>query len=159
GGLVEEQHARSERQDPGDREALLLAARKRGGRALLAVREADVRQRAVDTRPDLGGRDAPVLEAEGDVVAGPRHDQLGLGVLQDEAGVAAHAQLALLVRRTGAVEQAGQSLEERALPGARRSHQKNALASRDAEIQSPQRPRLAAGVPPPPTARLDGGFA
>ena len=122
GGLVEEQDARAERKDPGDREALLLAARKRGGRAVLAVREADVGERAVDARPDLGGGDAPVLETEGDVVAGARHDELRVRVLEHQTGIATDAELALLVRSAGPVEQAGESLEERALPGARGSH-------------------------------------
>ena len=102
---------------------MLLAARKRGGRAVLAVREADVGERAVDARPDLGGGDAPVLETEGDVVAGARHDELRVRVLEHETGIATDAELALLVRRAGPVEQAGESLEERALPGARGSHQ------------------------------------
>jgi hypothetical protein len=120
GGLVEEQHARSKRQDPGDGEALLLAARERRGRAVLVVWEGDIGERAVHARPDLGSGDAPVLQAERDVVAGARHDKLRVRVLQHEAGVAADAKLALLVRRRP-VEQTGESLEQRALPGARRT--------------------------------------
>jgi hypothetical protein len=63
-----------------------------------------------------------VLEAERDVVARARHDELRLGVLQHEAGVATDAKLALLVRRAAPVEQAGKCLKERALPRARRSY-------------------------------------
>jgi hypothetical protein len=120
GRLVEEQHARPEREDPSDREALLLPARERRGGVVLAVREADVRERAVNARPDLGARDTEVLKAERDVVARACHDELRVRVLQDEAGVAAHAKLALLIRR-GRVEQAREGLEERALPGAGRT--------------------------------------
>ena len=75
----------------------------------------------MDARPDQSGRNAPVLQAKRDVVAGARHDELRLRVLQHEAGVATDTKLALFVRRTGLVEQAGESLKERALPGTRRT--------------------------------------
>ena len=71
----------------------------------------------MDTRPDLGGRDAVILEPERDVVAGTRHDELRLGVLEHEAGMTAHVELALAVAGTR-VEQSGERLEERALTGA-----------------------------------------
>ena len=122
GRLVEEQHPRSEREDPGDGEALLFAAGKRRGRVVLAVGEPDVRERAVDARPDLVRRYAAVLEPECDVVTGARHDELGFRILQDEAGVATDRKLALLVRSAAPIEQAGESLKERALPRAGRSY-------------------------------------
>src|SRR5438105_1489591 len=59
---------------------------------------------AVDARPDLGGGDASILETEGDVVAGARHDELRVRVLEHETGIATDAKLALLVRRAGPVE-------------------------------------------------------
>src|SRR5207302_5938970 len=113
GGLVEEEHARAQREDPGDRKALLLAARKRGGRAVLAIREAHVCERAVDARPDLGGGDAPVLETEGDVVAGARHGELRVRVLEHESGIATDGERGRLVSCAGPIELAGEVLEAR----------------------------------------------
>jgi hypothetical protein len=133
--LVEEQHARSEREDPGDGEALLLAARERRGRAVLAVREPDVPERPMDPRPDLSGWDAVVLETERDIVAGARHDELRLWVLEHESDAAPDDELALLVARAR-IEQARDRLKERALPRARRSQEKDALALVDPEIDS-----------------------
>jgi hypothetical protein len=74
----------------------------------------------MDPRPDLGRRDAVVLKAEGDVVAGARHDQLRLGVLKHEARAAPEHELAFPVP-AGRVEQARERLQERALTGAGRS--------------------------------------
>jgi len=89
---------------------------------VLAVGEPDVRERAVDTRPDLVRRYAAVLEPERDVVTGARHDELGFRILQDEAGVATDRKLALLVRSAAPIEQAGESLKKRALSRAGRSY-------------------------------------
>ena len=61
-----------------------------------------------------------VLEAERDVVARARHDELRLRVLQHEAGAADDAKLALRLA-AGRVEQTRERQEERALPGAGRS--------------------------------------
>ena len=122
GRLIEEQNARSEHEDPGDRESLLLSTRERRGRAIFAVREADVRQRAVDSRPDLRRRDAVVLEAERHVVACAGHDELRFRILQHQAGRALDTELALLLAATAAIKQAGKRVEERALPRARRSY-------------------------------------
>jgi hypothetical protein len=121
-GLVEEEHARPQREDPGDGEPLFLSARERRGRAVVAVREADVRKRAMHPRPDLRRRDAVVLETESHVVSGSRHDQLGLWVLKYEARLPAYAELALLLAPAASVEKSAERLEERALPGAGRSY-------------------------------------
>ena len=86
GGLVEQQQPGAQREDAGQRQPLLLAAGQRAGGGVPAVGEADGGQRLVDPRPDLGRRDAAVLQAERDVVAGPGHDQRGLGVLQHQPG-------------------------------------------------------------------------
>ncbi len=158
GRLVQEQHARSERKDPRDREALFLAARERGGRAVLAVWEADISERPVDTWPDLSGGDAVVLETESDIVAGSCHHELRLGVLEHQARGAAYGELAFLIR-ADRIEQTGDRLKERALPGAGRPQQEDALALVDPQIDSTQGPRPAAGVAPTPAARQDGRFA
>jgi hypothetical protein len=75
----------------------------------------------MDPRPDLGGRDAVVLEAERDIVTGARHDELRLRVLQHQAGVAADVKLALLLAASASVEQSGERQKQRALPRAGRS--------------------------------------
>jgi hypothetical protein len=85
GGLVQQQQSRAPGQHPGEDESLLLPAGERLGLAVAAVREPDGRQRLVHPRPDLGGRQPGVLQAEGDVVPGPRHDQLAVGVLREQA--------------------------------------------------------------------------
>src|SRR5207237_8441610 len=108
--------------DAGDGEALLCPAGKRRGRVVLAVGEPGGRERGGDARPDLVRRYAAVLEPECDVVTGARHDELGFRILQDEAGVATDRKLALLVRTAAPIEQAGESLKERALPRAGRSY-------------------------------------
>jgi hypothetical protein len=135
GRLVQEQHARSERKDPRGREALLLTARERRGRPVLAVWEADISERPVDTWPDVSGRDAVVLETESDIVAGSRHHELRLGVLEHQARSAAYGELALLIP-AGRIEQAGDRLKERALPGTGRSQQEDALALVDPQIDA-----------------------
>jgi hypothetical protein len=121
GRLVKEQHPRTQREDAGDGESLLLTARKRRRRSVLAVREADVAERAMDARPYLGGGDAAVLEAERDIVAGARHDELRLRILQHETGVSVDAELAFLLAASASVEQARESLQKCALPGAGRA--------------------------------------
>ena len=90
---------------------------------IVEMRDVHVRfkgERTVHARPDLRGRDAVVLEAERDVVAGSRHDELRFRVLQHETGAAPHVKLALAVA-TGSVEETGERHKERALPRAGRS--------------------------------------
>jgi hypothetical protein len=135
GRLVQKEHARSEREDPRDGQALLLSTRQRRGRTVLAIGEADVRERAVDSRPDLGTGDAVVFEAERDVVTGSCHHELRLGVLEHETRTAADRELALLVA-TDRIEKAREGPKQRALPGARRSQQEDALAFVDPQIDS-----------------------
>ena len=54
GRLIEDDHARPQRQHRGDREALLLPARKRGGIAMLEIRAARPLR-----APDRGARGSP----------------------------------------------------------------------------------------------------
>jgi hypothetical protein len=61
-----------------------------------------------------------VLEAEGHVVAGARHDELRLRVLEHQAGTAFDPDLALRLAASR-VQQTRERQEERALPGAGRS--------------------------------------
>jgi hypothetical protein len=75
----------------------------------------------MDARPYLGGGDAAVLEAERDIVAGARHDELRFRILQHETGVSVDAELAFLLAASASVEQARESLQKGALPGAGRA--------------------------------------
>ena len=163
GRLVEQQQARTERDRAGDRQTLLLTAGERVGAAVGGIREAHRRERRVHPCPDLRGRHAAVLEPERDVVAGARHDELRLWILEHERGlgaslsrcVAAHQELALALAAAGAVEKTGERLEQRALARAGRAEQQDALAFLDAQIEPAYRPRPPAGVAPAPTARAD----
>ena len=117
----------------------------------------------VDARPDRLGRDASVLEAEGHLVAGPPHDQLGLRVLEQEPGSAARPpwvqavdeQGALRLRPAARVDEAGQRREQRRLAGTGRPEQQDALPWLDDEVHASQRPRATARVPQPPATGLD----
>src|SRR5437899_8217833 len=116
-------------------------------------------------RPDRRGGNAMILEPERDVVAGARHHELRLRILEHDAGrvarVVRHAsvdsELALGLAAAARVEQAGERREERALARARRPEQEHTLAGSDAQIEAADRPGSAPGVTPAPTARLDRG--
>jgi hypothetical protein len=69
GGLVEEEQPRPPGQRAGENQPLLLPTRQRLGRAGAPVPEAHRIHRLVDPGPDLGRRQAGVLQPEGDVVA------------------------------------------------------------------------------------------
>jgi len=114
--LVEEEDLGTEGEDAGECEALLLAARERAGRMVVRIRESDARERSVDTRPDLGGRYATVLEPERHVVAGPGHDELRLRILEDHARSAFDAEVAFGLATTGPVQQARDAEQQGALP-------------------------------------------
>ena len=87
--LVEHEQAGLQRERPGQGEALLLAAGQGVRRTLAPVREVHRGERGVDARPDALRRDASVLEPEGDVVAGPPHHDLRLGILEEQSGAVA----------------------------------------------------------------------
>ena len=73
----------------GSRPGPAAAARRRRGRRSAASRPygKPTAASASSTRaPDLGGRDAAVLQPERDVVAGPGHHERGLGVLHHQPG-------------------------------------------------------------------------
>ena len=70
-----------------------------GRRPVAPVWEAHCVQRRVNTRPDRIGRHAAVLEPERDVVSGPSHDELGVGVLEHDGHPIAG------LRRRASVEQ------------------------------------------------------
>ena len=94
--LVEQQHARLDRQRAGERHALALAAGELRRVARRGSRQADEPQQLVDPRVDLGLRALADRQAEGDVVA-HGHVLEGRVVLEDEADAA------LLRRHAGRV--------------------------------------------------------
>ena len=81
--LVEQQQLRLERQCRREADPLQLAAGELDRLSAPEVERVDRRERAFDTRPDLGGRDAEVLEPEGDLVRDDRHHDLVLRILED----------------------------------------------------------------------------
>ena len=154
GRLVQQQHARTQRQHTGQGQPLPLPARQVRRRAVERHLEPDGVERLAHPSPDLGPRHAVVLQAEGDVVAAPGQHGLRLRVLQQQAGggVAArpgdgagarrtgrHAvdeQAALLLAGAvlGAVEQAGEPREQGRLPGAAGAEQQHPFAGLDLEV-------------------------
>ena len=85
--LVEDEHLGPRRQHPGDREALLLAARQAVRPTALEAVEARPRRAPRARGPHRVERPGAVLEAERDVVLDSLHDQLAGRILEDEADV------------------------------------------------------------------------
>ena len=81
--LVEQQQLRLERERRGEAHPLQLAAGQLDRLSPPEVQRVDRLERALDARPDLGGRDAEVLEPEGDLVRDDRHHDLVLRILED----------------------------------------------------------------------------
>ena len=90
-GLVEDEQARLHGERAGDGDALLLAAGEACGVGLGEGAHGDAVELAADAALDLGGLDAEVLGAEGDVVLHDRGDDLVVGVLEHEAEALARA--------------------------------------------------------------------
>jgi hypothetical protein len=164
GRLIEQEEAGREGQGRRERQPLLLAAGKRVGRAVAAVWEVDGRQRGVDPPPDGVGRNASVLEAKGDLVAGAGHHDLRLGILEEEpAPISGKAwlesvdeQRPLRLDRRRIVEP-GDGGQERRLAGAGWAEEKDALARLDDQVDLAEGPRTAPGLADPPSARDDRG--
>jgi hypothetical protein len=165
GRLVEHQQSGPQGEGSGECQPLELTSREGERRPLDAVREVDGRQCRIDAGADAVGRDAPVLESEGHVVAGAAHDDLGLRVLEEQAAAVAcqarvdavHEQRSLGLGSTGRVDQPGQRHQEGRLAGARRAEQQDPLPRLDDEVDTAERPRPAAWVPEAPVASLDAG--
>jgi hypothetical protein len=129
GRLVEHQETWAQCQRPGQGQTLLLAPRQRVGWTLAPVREVDGGQGRIHTRPDAVGRDASVLEPEGDVVTGAPHHDLGFGILeQDPRPITrrariepVHQQRSLGLAPTGRIQETGNSSQQRRLSRAGRT--------------------------------------
>ena len=156
--LVQQEQARLEREGRRECDALKLSARQLGSPALGEVPGADQLQRLVDPRPDVGRRDAEVLEAERDLVRDLRHHDLVFRILKDRRDVAGKLGRARLARvsaghddaprERAAVEvrhEARQCAQEARLAGSRRPEQRDALSFLDSQRHVAQH-RLAAGV-------------
>jgi hypothetical protein len=154
GRLVEEYERRFQRQHAGQRQPLLLATGQGVGAAVPAVRERAFQQRVVHAWPDPRRGYRMVFQPERDVVAGAGHDELGLGVLEHDAGRAVDAEFP---RPLAGVlgEQAGECGEQGALAGAGGAQQQYPLAALDAQVDVAQGPGPAPGVPPTETAQGD----
>ncbi len=90
GRLVEQQQPWPHREDPGERQPLLLSAGE--GRRRVVQRQPaqpDVVERLAHARPDLRRRDGEVLRPEGDVVAEAGKHHLRFRVLLHQPGAAA----------------------------------------------------------------------
>ncbi len=149
--LVEQQQPRPEGERRGETHALQLAGGELGHGALGEVLGSDRGERFLDAAPDLGRRQAGVLEPEGDLVRDPAHHRLVLGILEDGgdepdqrgrrrlAGIEApdrHApgeDTAVEVRH-----EAGERAQERRLAAAGRAEEGDVLAVVDRERDTGQ---------------------
>ncbi len=139
--LVEQEQLRPQREGRGERHALKLARGQLRDRALRQVLGADLRERLLDARPDLGRVDPGVLEPERDLVRDPAHHDLVLDVLEDgrdDPGKLGRTRLARVdpaddhtTAEDAAVEvrhQAGEGAEQRRLARARSAEHQHVLA-------------------------------
>ena len=81
-GLVEHEHIGRHGDNRGNRDLLLLSARKRSNLAVTQVTNADGRQRLTDAFFDLVVRHAEVLEAKEHLVFNDGRNHLGIDILQ-----------------------------------------------------------------------------
>jgi hypothetical protein len=164
GGLVEQQQARLGSQRPGEHQPLLLPSGEGAGGPVTAVGEAHLGQHAVDGRPDPLARHSGVLQPERDVVPGAGHDQLRVGVLEDDAGAGPgvprrpavdgdRAGLLPLLR----AEQPGERVQQGGLARPGRAGEQHPLAGGDGQVDLAGRPGVPAGVAEPPAGQPHPG--
>ena len=114
------------------------------------VAHADGIQRFFDDRIEFGVAQAEVVRTEGNVFADRRHEELVVGILEDDADFATHSSERFLVRRvdafTGNLDEtvlggvdAVHVHDERGLPRAIRAEQRDAFTLFDHEIHAVQR--------------------
>ena len=164
GGLVGDQDRRVQEERPGDRDALLLAARELRGPMAEAVGEAEARQHSGGAVEELGpvGAERPPAELD----HGRQHGvlqggELGQQVieLEDEAdllvtqvGAMPGAQAPGVLagdadRALGRAVQQTQDVEQGGLPGAGGAHEREPLPGAELEVDAVQdlQPSLAHG--------------
>ena len=138
--LVEQKHARAQRQRPGQRHPLALAARQLVRTPPFEAFELRQRQHLGDARGDVGAAHAGALQAEGDVARDAQ--------MRKQRIVLEHHVDRPLVRRdgsdVGAIEQdaagvrlfeTGKHAQQRALAAAGRAEQRKEFAGTDVERQ------------------------
>ena len=146
--LVEQQHARLDRERAGERHALALAARELARVALVVAGEADDAEQLVDALADLVLRALADAHAEGDVVAHGHVLERGV-VLEDEADPAllrrdrGHVLVADDHRALVGDLEAGDDAQQRRLPGARGAEQRGERSVRDLQGHVVQRREVA----------------
>lgn len=113
--------------------------------------------------PDLGALNSQVFASERDFVADARQDGLGVRILKNEANptsrparcIAVESQRASLVPLLVTAEDARETCKQRALAGARRTEQQDALSGFDVQVEARNGVGGPAGVTPAPTGRAD----
>ena len=141
-------------------EALLLAAREVRGGAVERHRKTDLIETVAHALPDLVAGDTEVLAAEGDVVAHPGEDDLGVRILQHEPGPPGSRGRAVDEQRSFRVtlvgrEDAGEGAKERGFARAGLPEQQHPLSGCDAQVEAAQRPGQPRGRSPPPAGGGD----
>src|SRR5207249_8304049 len=170
--LVEHHDRWAERQQPGDREALLLAARERRRVTSLEAREPDGRERTRDALRHLGRRDGGVLEPEHDLLGHVGREELRLEVLEHHAdrageladappvdGLAQEADVAGHLGGHEARHEARETPRQRGLAGAAGAHDDGERAGRELEIEAGERRPRGARVGAAEPAHRDRGVA
>ena len=159
-------------QRPGEGDPLLLAGRQLVGPVLLAVGQVDGREHLADRRRLLAAPGVPAGddERQGDVLA-HRQDREQVEELEDEARlVAAQLRRGVVAELAhdrpvehdlagGRAVQPAEEVQERALAGARRSHDGHELARLDRQRDAPDGGDVDAAhaVAPGEVARLEDG--
>ena len=157
--LVEQRDARPPGQRGAERDPLELAAGELVGRAVEEAGDPQRERGLLHPARDRGGRDAAVLEREGQLGADRPHDDLGLGILEQRAGDRGDRRRVVRARVQPAdLEPAGElaamevrdepagGAQQRRLARAARSGQDDELAGGDVEVDVAQRRRARVRV-------------
>ena len=180
--LVEQEHLGLDRQRPGDRDPLLLAARKLVDPPVAVAGQRDQLEHLLDLAVALGPRHAAHVEPEGDVVRHGHQREQG-EVLEDQRrraavgadaaqGPAAQPDLAF-----GGLDEPGDHAQDRGLAAARGAEEGEELPFRDGQVDVAHgregaealrhtveleivrhRRRRLAGAPPGPRRRAAPGL-
>ena len=150
--------AGSGRHGAGQRETLALAARERGRDRSGPVGQADIREHLRHASPHRLERPGARLEAEGDIVVDALHDELPVGVLEDQPAIAgADLQVPGHLARDIETEESGEGQGEGALAGAARTQDEQAGARRQVQIDVRDGRPLCACEPEAEAAQADRG--
>ncbi len=133
--LVEHQHRRLRCQGTGQCQPLALATRERCSHRPSTIGQPDVVQCLGHAIPHAVQWPAARLETEGDVVLDAFHDELPIGILEDQATIAAATlQAAHRQPRDVAAKEASQTQRQGALARSARTEHQQDLARGEIEI-------------------------